>query len=140
MGTVLWMAKARGALQGADCGIVGARAVPDCAAWGDPELGTKAMSREWRGGSDTGGRLRKRAWPTWTFGHSLCEGAGNALGEDDTPEIITAVIKCSSRVSGTPAQGCIQERGGKKPSPGTTGADEPKGESQTFSKERISIS
>ncbi|XP_012967772.2 zinc finger and SCAN domain-containing protein 29 isoform X2 [Mesocricetus auratus] len=68
MGTVLWMAKARGALQGADCGIVGARAVPDCAAWGDPELGTKAMSREWRGGSDTGGRLRKRAWPTWTFG------------------------------------------------------------------------
>lgn len=70
------------------------------------------------------------------LGHSLCEGAGNALGEDDTPEIITGVIKCSAGVSGTPAQGCIQEREGKKASPETTGADEPKGESQTFSKER----
>ncbi|XP_028734525.2 zinc finger and SCAN domain-containing protein 29 isoform X2 [Peromyscus leucopus] len=68
MGTLLSVAKARGAHQGADCGIVGARAVPDCATWGDPELGTKAMSRKWRGGSDIGGRLRKRAWATWTFG------------------------------------------------------------------------
>ncbi|XP_035301892.1 LOW QUALITY PROTEIN: zinc finger and SCAN domain-containing protein 29 isoform X3 [Cricetulus griseus] len=68
VGTLLSVAKARGALQGADCGIVGARAVPDCATWGDPELGTKTVSRKWRGGSDTGGRLRKRAWTTWTFG------------------------------------------------------------------------
>lgn len=136
MGTLLSVAKAGGADQGADCRIVGARAIPDCATCGDPELGTEAMSRKWRGGGDTGGRFRKRAWKTWTFGHSLCEGAGNALGEDDTPEIITGVIKCSAGVSGTPAQGCIQEREGKKASPETTGADEPKGESQTFSKER----
>uniref|UniRef100_A0A2K6RMC6 Zinc finger and SCAN domain containing 29 n=1 Tax=Rhinopithecus roxellana TaxID=61622 RepID=A0A2K6RMC6_RHIRO len=95
------------------------------------------MSRKWRGGSDSRGRFRKRAWKTWIFGHSLCEGAGSALGEDDTPEIITRVIKCSAGVSGTPAQGCTQEREGKKPRPGTTGADEPKGEPQTFSKERL---
>ncbi|PNI94635.1 ZSCAN29 isoform 2 [Pan troglodytes] len=95
------------------------------------------MSRKWRGGSDSRGRFRKRAWKTWIFGHSLCEGAGSALGEDDTPEIITRVIKCSAGVSGTPAQGCTQEREGKKPRPGTTGADEPKGEAQTFSKERL---
>ncbi|XP_004751293.1 zinc finger and SCAN domain-containing protein 29 isoform X4 [Mustela lutreola] len=66
------------------------------------------MSRKWRGGSGSGGRFRKRAWKTWTFG-----------------------------VSGTPAQGCNQEREGKEPRPGTTGADEPKGEAQTFSKERL---
>lgn len=66
------------------------------------------------------------------LGHSLYEGAGNALGEDDISEIITGVIKCSAQVSGTPAQACIQEREGKKPSPETTGADEPKGDSQTF--------
>uniref|UniRef100_A0A2K6UZG3 Zinc finger and SCAN domain containing 29 n=1 Tax=Saimiri boliviensis boliviensis TaxID=39432 RepID=A0A2K6UZG3_SAIBB len=95
------------------------------------------VSRKWRGGSDSGGRFRKRAWKTWTFGHSLCEGAGSALGEDDTPEIITRVIKCSAGVSGTPTQGRTQEREGKKPRPGTTGADEPKGEAQTFSKERL---
>ncbi|XP_023590978.1 zinc finger and SCAN domain-containing protein 29 isoform X2 [Trichechus manatus latirostris] len=94
------------------------------------------MSRKWRRGGGSGGRFRKRAWKTWTFGHSLCEGAGSALGEDDTPEIITGVVKCSAGVSGTPAQGCTQEREGKKPRPGTTGADEPKGEAQTFSKER----
>uniref|UniRef100_A0A667G4V7 Zinc finger and SCAN domain containing 29 n=1 Tax=Lynx canadensis TaxID=61383 RepID=A0A667G4V7_LYNCA len=95
------------------------------------------MSRKWRGGSGSGGRFRKRAWKTWKFGHSLCEGAGSALGEDDTPEIITRVIKCSAGVSGTPAQGCNQEREGKKPRPETTGADESKGEAQTFSKERL---
>uniref|UniRef100_A0A2K5DXY5 Zinc finger and SCAN domain containing 29 n=1 Tax=Aotus nancymaae TaxID=37293 RepID=A0A2K5DXY5_AOTNA len=95
------------------------------------------VSRKWRGGSDSGGRFRKRAWKTWTFGHSLCEGAGSALGEDDTPEIITRVIKCSAGVSGTPTQGRTQEREGKKPRPGTRGADEPKGEAQTFSKERL---
>ena len=84
-------------------------------------------------------------WPcsdnSWGLfpGHSLCEGAGSALGEDDTPEIITRVIKCSAGVSGTPAQGCTQEREGKKPRPGTTGADEPKGEAQTFSKERWGV-
>ncbi|XP_032479130.1 zinc finger and SCAN domain-containing protein 29 isoform X3 [Phocoena sinus] len=31
-------------------------------------MGTKAMSRKWRGGSGSGGRIRKRAWKTWTFG------------------------------------------------------------------------
>uniref|UniRef100_A0A5F9C8A8 Zinc finger and SCAN domain containing 29 n=1 Tax=Oryctolagus cuniculus TaxID=9986 RepID=A0A5F9C8A8_RABIT len=95
------------------------------------------VSRKWRGGSDNGGRFRKTAWRTWTFGHSLCEGAGCALGEDGTPEIITRVIKWSAGVSGTPAQGCTQEREGEKPRPGTTGADESKGEAQTFSKERL---
>ncbi|XP_053451706.1 zinc finger and SCAN domain-containing protein 29 isoform X3 [Nycticebus coucang] len=95
------------------------------------------MSRKWRGGSDSGGRFRKRAWKTWMFGHSLCEGAGSALGEDATPEISSRVIKCSAGISGTPAQGCTQEREGKKPRPGTKGADEPKGEAQTFSKERL---
>lgn len=62
------MAKAGGADQGEDCRIVGARAIPDCATCGDPELGTEAMSRKWRGGGDTGGRFRKRVWKTWTFG------------------------------------------------------------------------
>jgi hypothetical protein len=68
MGTLLSVAKAGGADQGADCRIVGARAIPDCATCGDPELGTEAMSRKWRGGGDTGGRFRKRVWKTWTFG------------------------------------------------------------------------
>lgn len=68
MGTLLSEAKAGGADQGADCRIVSARAIPDCATWGNPELGTEAMSRKWRGGGDTGGRFRKRAWKTWTFG------------------------------------------------------------------------
>lgn len=68
MGTLLSVAKAGGADQGADCRIVGARAIPDRATWGDPELGTEAMSRKWRGGGDTGGRFRKRAQKTWTSG------------------------------------------------------------------------
>ncbi|XP_006093148.1 zinc finger and SCAN domain-containing protein 29 isoform X2 [Myotis lucifugus] len=95
------------------------------------------MPGKWRGGCGSGGRFRRRGWKTWTLGHSLCEGAGSTLGEDDTPEIITRVIKCSAGVSGTSVQGCTQEKEGKKPSPGTTGADEPKGEAQTFSKERL---
>lgn len=126
LGTLLSVAEARGAHQGADCGAVSAGAVPDGAAWGNPELGTKAMSGERRGGRDAGGRLR--VWATWAFGHSL-------LGEEDTPEIITGVLRCSSGVSGTPAQGCIQERAGKRPSSGTTEADEP-GDSQSLPKER----
>lgn len=68
MATLLSVAKTGGAHQGADCRVVGARAVPDHLTWGDPELGTKAMSRKWRGGSGSGGRFRKRAWKTWTFG------------------------------------------------------------------------
>ncbi|KAM6181721.1 zinc finger and SCAN domain-containing protein 29, partial [Erethizon dorsatum] len=68
LGTLLFLAKAGSAYQGADCRIVGARAVPDYLTWGDPELGTGTMSREWRGGSDSGGRFRKRTWKTWMFG------------------------------------------------------------------------
>lgn len=68
MGTLLSVAKAGGADQGADCRIVSVRATPDCATWGNPELGTEAMSRKWRGGGDTGGRFRKTPWKIWTFG------------------------------------------------------------------------
>uniref|UniRef100_G3UIT3 Zinc finger and SCAN domain containing 29 n=1 Tax=Loxodonta africana TaxID=9785 RepID=G3UIT3_LOXAF len=68
MGTLLSVAKAGSTHQGADCRVVGARAVPGGLTWGDPELGTGTLSRQWRGGGGSGGRFRKTAWKTWTFG------------------------------------------------------------------------
>ena len=54
------MAAARGSHQGADPGDADAGAVPEHSAWGDPDVGAEAVSRQWGGGRDPRGELEGR--------------------------------------------------------------------------------
>ncbi|XP_041534907.1 zinc finger and SCAN domain-containing protein 29 isoform X4 [Microtus oregoni] len=112
LGTLLPVAEARGAHQGADCGTVGAGAVPDGAAWGNPELGTKAMSGERRGGRDAGGRLR--VWATWAFGEKKGEFRSLWLGgpvkrSDGRKEVTVSSEKRTPLKSSQEFLGVLQE-------------------------------
>ncbi|KAM6202489.1 LOW QUALITY PROTEIN: zinc finger and SCAN domain-containing protein 29 [Rhynchocyon petersi] len=87
LGTLLSVAKARDAHQGADCRTVGTGAVPDHLTWGDAQLGTGTMSRKWRGGSGFGGRFRKTAWKTWMFGFPFPKSGVVSRPEQEDPWI-----------------------------------------------------